>query len=185
MSVSRECPTEWSKSEREGEISYDIPLCGILKKKNDTKELKKYRHSTDSENKLTVTGKVEREGSVGENGHGHTAVFNMENQQAPAVWHREVCSILCNKLMVTRGKEGGRDIQGVWDGHGHTAVFNMENQRAPAGQPRELCSMSSGSLDARGVWGRVDTCIWMAESLPHSLTTITSLLIGYTPIQNK
>ena len=36
--------------------------------------------------------------------------------------------------MVTRGKDGGRDSQGVWDGHGHTAVFNMENQQGPAGQ---------------------------------------------------
>ena len=84
-------------------------------------------------------------------GHGHTAVFNMENQQGPAGQHRELCSILCNNLMVTRGKDGGKDSQGVWDGHGHTAVFNMENQQGPAGQHRELCSMSCGSLDGRGV----------------------------------
>ena len=90
-------------------------------------------------------------------GHGHTAVFNMENQQGPAVQHRELCSMLCNNLMVTRGKDGGRDSQGVWDGHGHTAVFNMENQQGPAGQYRELCSMSCGSLDGRGVWGIRDT----------------------------
>ena len=30
----------------------------------------------------------------------------MENQQGPAVQHRELCSILCNDLMVTRGKDG-------------------------------------------------------------------------------
>ena len=35
---------------------------------------------------------------------------------------------LDNKFMVTSGKDGGRDSQGVWDGHGHTAVFNTENQ---------------------------------------------------------
>ena len=28
-------------------------------------------------------------------GRGHTAVFNMENQQGPAVQHRELWSILC------------------------------------------------------------------------------------------
>jgi len=50
------------------------------------------------------------------------AVFNMENQQGPTVQHRELCSILYNNLMLTRGKDGGRDSQGVWDGHGHTAV---------------------------------------------------------------
>ena len=30
----------------------------------------------------------------------------MENQQGPAGQHRELCSILCNNLMVTRGKDG-------------------------------------------------------------------------------
>ena len=90
-------------------------------------------------------------------GHGHTAVFNMENQQGPAVQHGELCSILCNNLMVTRGQDGGRDSQGVWDGHGHTAMFDMKNQQGPAVQPRELCSMSGGSRDGRGVYGRMDT----------------------------
>ena len=47
----------------------------------------------------------------------------------------------------------------------------------------ELCSMLCGSLDGRGVWGRVDTCIHMAESLCCSPETITTLLIGYTAIQ--
>ena len=41
--------------------------------------------------------------------------------------------------------------------------------------------MLCGSLDGTGVWGRMDTCICMAES-PE---TITTLLIVYTPIQNK
>ena len=56
-----------------------------------------------------------------------------------------------NELTVARGKEGGRDSQGVWDGHGHTAVFHMENQQGPAVQHRELCSVSCGSLDGSGV----------------------------------
>ena len=87
-----------------------------------------------------------------QDGRGRTAVFNMENQQGPAVQPRELCSILCDNLMVARGKDGGRDSQGVWDGRGHTAVFNMENQQGPAGQPRELCAMSRVSLDGRGEW---------------------------------
>ena len=45
--------------------------------------------------------------------------------------------------------------------------------------------MSCGSLDGRGVWGRMDTCICMAESLCCPPETITILLIGYTSIQNK
>ena len=117
--------------------------------------------------------------------HGHTAVCNMENQQGPAVQHRGLCSILCNHLMVPRGKDGGRDSQGVWDGHGHTAVFNVENQQGPAGQHRGLCSMSCGSLAGRGVWGSVDTCVCVPESLCRPPESITTFSISYTPIKNK
>ena len=46
---------------------------------------------------------------------------------------------------------------------------------------RWLC----GSLDRRGVWERMDTCLCMAESLCCPPETITALLIGYTPIYNK
>ena len=45
--------------------------------------------------------------------------------------------------------------------------------------------MLYGSLDGRGEWRRMDTCICMAESLCSSSETITTLLIHYTPIQNK
>ena len=47
----------------------------------------------------------------------------------------------------------------------------------------KLCSMLCGSLDERGVWGRVNIC--MAESLLCSLETITTLLTGYTPTHNN
>ena len=39
--------------------------------------------------------------------------------------------------------------------------------------------MLCGRLDGRLGWGRVDTCICMAESLPCSPETITALLIVY------
>ena len=38
------------------------------------------------------------------------------------------------------------------------------------------------SLDGRGVWGRTDTCICMAEALHCSSETIPALLMGYIPI---
>jgi len=40
------------------------------------------------------------------------------------------------------------------------------------------------NLDGRGVWGRMDTCICMAESLYCLPKTITTVLISYTPIEN-
>ena len=42
--------------------------------------------------------------------------------------------------------------------------------------------MLCGSLDGRGVWGRMDTCVCMAESLCYPPEAITTLLIGYTLI---
>ena len=66
----------------------------------------------------------------------------------------------------------------------HTAICKTDNQQGPTAQHRELCSTLCGSLDGRGVWGRMDTCIAMAEFLPSSLETISMLLICYTSIQN-
>ena len=43
-----------------------------------------------------------------------------------------------------------------------------------------LCSMSCGSLDGRGVCGRMDTCICMTKPLCCSSETITTLLIDKT-----
>ena len=39
--------------------------------------------------------------------------------------------------------------------------------------------MLYGSLDGRGVWGRMDTCICIAESLLCSQGTITTLLLNW------
>ena len=48
-----------------------------------------------------------------------------------------------------------------------------------------LCSMLCGSLDGKGVWGRMDTCMCMAESLHCSHETVTMMLTEYTLIENK
>ena len=42
--------------------------------------------------------------------------------------------------------------------------------------------MLRGSLDGKEVWGRMDTCVCMAEPVCCPPETITTLLIGYTPI---
>ena len=41
----------------------------------------------------------------------------------------------------------------------------MDNQQGPTRERREFCSMLCGSLDGRGDWGRMDSCICVAESL--------------------
>ena len=47
------------------------------------------------------------------------------------------------------------------------------------------CSMLCGSLDGRRVWGRMDSCICISAFAVHVPESVTILLIGYTPIQNK
>ena len=59
------------------------------------------------------------------------------------------------------------------------------NQQEPTVQPREVCFMLCGSLDGRGAWERMDTCICTAESHCCPPETITTMLTSYTPILNK
>ena len=65
----------------------------------------------------------------------------------------------------------------------YTAIFKMVNQQGPIIQHMELCSVFCGSLDGRGVWGRMDTRICTAESLHCLPETVTTLLLGCTPLQ--
>ena len=44
---------------------------------------------------------------------------------------------------------------------------------------RDFCSMLCGNLDGRGVWGRMDTCVCVAESLCCPPEITTTLLISY------
>ena len=62
--------------------------------------------------------------------------------------------------------------------------LNNDNQ-GPAVQRRELCSMLCGSPDGRGVWGRMDTCICMAEPFCCPPETVTTLLTNYSPTLNR
>ena len=71
------------------------------------------------------------------------------------------------------------------NGHIRIATIKRDNQQGPPVEHMELCSVLCGELEGRGDWGRMDTCICMAELLCYSAETITKLLIRYTPIKNK
>ena len=49
----------------------------------------------------------------------------------------------------------------------------------------ELCSMLCASLHGKRVWRKMNTCTCMTASLHCLPETTTTLLTGYTPIQNK
>ena len=76
-------------------------------------------------------------------------------------------------------------IQNKCDGLVHAAIFKMNNQQGPIVQHMGLCSMLCAGLDWRETRGRTDTCMCRAESLHCSPKTTTTLLIGYTLIQNR
>ena len=45
-----------------------------------------------------------------------------------------------------------------------------------------VATWMGGEFGGVGVWGRMDSCIYMTESLHCPSDTITASLIGYTPI---
>ena len=59
----------------------------------------------------------------------------------------------------------------------------MDNQQGPIYSTWN--SMLCASLDGKEAWGRMDTCVCMAESLLCSPEAITTLLISYNPTQNR
>ena len=65
----------------------------------------------------------------------------------------------------------------------YPVLFKLDNQEGHIAHGTLLNVM--WNLDGRGVWGRMDTCICMAESLLCASEPMTALLISYTPMQNK
>ena len=61
----------------------------------------------------------------------------------------------------------------------------MANQQGPTREHMELCSKVMWQPGWEGVWGRMDTCICMAEFLHCPPENVRTLLIGCTPLQNK
>ena len=59
MDGPRDCHTEWSKSDREGQISYDIAYMWNLKNWYKWTYLQNRNRVTDVENNLMVTGGID------------------------------------------------------------------------------------------------------------------------------
>ena len=55
---------------------------------------------TDLENKLMVAGGMDggRDSQGVWDGHVHSVIFKMEDQQGPTVQHKELCPILCGSM---------------------------------------------------------------------------------------
>ena len=72
--------------------------------------------------------------------------------------------------MVARGEQRGKWVVGEFGMDMYTLLYLkwITNKDLLL----EFCSMLCGSLDGRGVWGRMYTCIYMAETLHCSPETI-------------
>ena len=82
---------------------------------------------------------------------------------------------------------GGRGSQGVWNGFLHTALYKLDNQQGLPVWHMELYSILCGSLDGRGVWGRMDTYICMSESLLFTWNyhnIVNQLSVQFSPAQS-
>ena len=64
-------------------------------------------------------------------------------------------------------------------------MYKMDHQQGTTVQDREFCSKPRGSLDRRGIWGRTETCVCMAESTCSLPETITTLLTCYECLSAK
>ena len=80
MDWPRDCHTEWSKSDREGQISYDIAYIWNLKKWYKWTYLQNKNWATDVEKKLIIT-KGQRGGyKLGDcDWHTYTTIYKIDN----------------------------------------------------------------------------------------------------------
>ena len=84
MDGPRDCHTEWSKSDREGEISYDIPQMWNLKRNHSNELIYKTNRSMDLENK--VNGCQRRDSCRVWYGYVHCAIIKADNQQGSLLY---------------------------------------------------------------------------------------------------
>ena len=95
MDGPRDSHTQWSKSDRERQTSYDITYMWDLKK-NGYKwtYLQNRKRIAEFENKL----KGGRDGLRVRDWLMYITVYGMDGQQGPAVYHRDLHSTFCDNL---------------------------------------------------------------------------------------
>ena len=99
----------------------------------------------------------------------------LEDMKQMNLQNRKRLTDLENKLMVARGEGRREGIVREFGMDMYTLLYlkwitNEDLLYSPG--------MLHGSMDGKGIWRRMDTCIHMAGSLCCSPETITTLLIG-------
>ena len=97
----RACYTEWSKSEREKQISYIGAYIWNLEKRHWWTQLQGSKRDADIENWLVTVGKGEDEMNWDRNMETYIAIPKIERKWEFAVWHKEL-----NLVLVTTWRDG-------------------------------------------------------------------------------
>ena len=112
--------------------------------------------------------------------------FNITHKKELRINQRNDTNVITNQKQTHR--EGNYDSQGEGWREGRVRKFGMDMYTLLYLKwitskdlllDRELFFMFCGSLDGRGVQGRMDTCICLAESLCWAPENITALLMSY------
>ena len=94
------------------------------------------------------------------------------------------CPTLCDPMDYSaRGILQARILE--WVAYPFPSPVDLPNPGIKPGSPALQVDSLPTELSGKPIWRRMDTCVCMAESFHCSSETTTTLLIGYTPIQNK
>ena len=108
-------------------------------------------------------------------------MWNLKRNDTNELTKQKQTHKLRNELKVAEGTlrlMEGRDSQGVWDGHVHTVILKIETDKDLLYSTGNSAQCYVADWMGGEFWGRMDTCICMAQSLCCSPETI-ALLIGY------
>jgi len=97
------------------------------------------------------------------------------------------CHIILSRILCAIKDRNGRDLTEAEDikkWQEYTEELYKKDLHDPDNHDGVITDLEPDILDGRGVWESMDTRVCMAESLCSPPKTITTLLIGFTPIQN-
>ena len=150
-------------------------LCGLFSSLGEEGLLSRYRAWPSCPG--SSCGGARALGCVGSR---YVSAPGLQSTVSVAVAHRLSCSGACGIFLY----QGSNLCLLHWlrdslplshQGSPLTGVCKKDHQQGPTAEHVELCAVLCGSLDGRGVWGRMGTCTCMAEALCCSPEIITAL----------
>ena len=112
--------------------------------------------------------------------HNIPYIWNLKgNNTNELIFNTETDSQTQRRIQLLGRKDGGKCVRQFGLDVYLLLYLKWTTARPYCVQHRELCCMLGSSLDGRGVWGRMDTCVCVTESLCCPPEITTTLLISY------